>query len=228
MYFKVLFMDNEKELSVKAIQDIRAIMERSARFITLSGWSGVWAGCVGLAGAFIAYTWLKDVPETYSNAYPSAPAGILAIGEYGEVTFKFIILALIVLLVAVAGGYYFTWKKTKASGQKLWNSASKRMVAHMAIPLVAGALFSLLFLNNGHELYVAPTCLVFYGLALINGSKYTISDIRYLGFSELGLGFINMALPGCGLICWAIGFGLLHILYGIIMWNKYDNTRARG
>ncbi len=202
-------MNDEKELSVKAIQDIRAIMERSARFITLSGWSGIWAGCAGLAGSAIAYSWLQE-PE-----------------EYGQMVSKFIALAIVVLAIALAGGYYFTWKKTRSNGQKFWNSASRRMVAHMAVPLIAGAMFCILFLYNRHEVYIAPACLVFYGLALINGSKYTISDIMYLGYSELVLGFICMFLPGYGLTCWAIGFGVLHILYGIIMWNKYDNTKAR-
>lgn len=220
-------MDKETELSVKTLQDIKAIMERSARFITLSGWSGIWAGAVGLAGAAIAYTWLAGLPEGYTTGYRQVQAGLFSMGEYSPLTFRFIILALVVLLVALAGGYYFTWKKTRANGHKVWNSASKRMLGHMAIPLIAGGFFSLFFLNNGHEMYIAPACLVFYGLALINGSKYTISDIRYLGFSELGLGLINMMLPGYGLICWAIGFGVLHILYGIIMWNKYDNIKAR-
>lgn len=219
-------MNNEKELSVQALRDIRAIMERSAKFITLSGWSGIWAGTVGLAGAYIAYRWLNDLPDTNHEVYLAAPAGIITAGEYSDITLKFVGLALTVLLVALAGGYYFTWKKTRNNGHKMWNSASRRMLSHMAVPLAAGGLFSLLFLANGHEMYIAPACLVFYGLALINGSKYTISDIRYLGYSELGLGFINMFWPGYGLTFWALGFGVLHILYGIIMWNKYDKTEA--
>lgn len=219
-------MNKDTELSVRALQDIKAMMERSAKFITLSGWSGIWAGAVGLAGAYVAHLWLKDLPEIYYNTYRTAPAGVISAGEYNDLSYRFIALAITVLLLAFAGGLYFTWKKTKNNGDKLWNSASRRMLGHMAIPLVAGGMFSLLFLNNGHEMYIAPACLVFYGLALINGSKYTISDIRYLGFSELGLGCINMFLPGYGLTFWALGFGVLHILYGIIMWNKYDNNRA--
>lgn len=219
-------MDNEKELSVQALRDIRAIMERSAKFITLSGWSGIWAGAVGLAGAYVAYLWLKELPEIYYNTYRTAPSGVISAGEYNDISYRFIALAITVLVVALAGGYYFTWKKTRNNGHKMWNSASRRMLGHMAVPMVAGGLFSLLFLANGHEMYIAPACLVFYGLALINGSKYTISDIRYLGYSELGLGFINMFWPGYGLTFWALGFGVLHILYGIIMWNKYDKTEA--
>ena len=219
-------MDNEKELSVQALQDIKAMMERSAKFITLSGWSGIWAGAVGLAGAYVAFLWMDGMQATNHEVYLTAPAGIITGGEYSDITLRFIGLALTVLLVAVAWGLYFTCRKTSNNGAKLWNSASRRMLGHMAVPMVAGGMFCLLFLSNGHEMYIAPACLLFYGLALINGSKYTLSDIRYLGYSELGLGFINMFLPGYGLTFWALGFGVLHILYGVIMWNKYDNRKV--
>lgn len=218
---------NNKQQSLEALNDIRDIMEKSARFITLSGWSGIWAGCVGLIGAYIANTWLNGAPDLYYNGYRTPPADVISSAEYYSLSFRFFILAVVVLIVALAGGYYFTWRRTLKTGQKMLNSASRRMIIHMAVPLIAGGLFSLMFLFNGHEMYIGPACLIFYGLALINGSKYTVSDIKYLGYSELTLGIINMALPGYGLTCWAIGFGVLHILYGIIMWNKYDKTTSR-
>ncbi|MCB0697844.1 MAG: hypothetical protein KDC07_10795, partial [Chitinophagaceae bacterium] len=175
---------------------------------------------------YIANLWLSELPTAYYNIYRTAPS-VLTSEQLNEANFKFIALAIGVLAVAVAGGYYFTWQKTKKTGGSFWNSASKRMLWHMAVPLAAGGLFSLIFLRNGHEMYIAPTCLVFYGLALLNGSKYTVSDIKYLGLSELALGCINLFIPGYGLTCWAIGFGVLHILYGIIMWNRYDNIKQR-
>ena len=97
----------------------------------------------------------------------------------------------------------------------------------MAVPLAMGGIFSLFFLANGHEAYIAPACLIFYGIALYNGSKYTYSDIMYLGYMEMALGVANMFFLGYGLTFWAIGFGALHILYGLIMWNKYDKKAAK-
>jgi hypothetical protein len=96
------------------------------------------------------------------------------------------------------------------------------MVRAMALPLLAGGIFCLGFMQYGHALYLAPACLVFYGLALYNGSKYTLSEIRYLGLLEVLLGVVCLFMPGYGLYFWAAGFGVLHILYGIVMWNKYD------
>lgn len=217
-------MNSDNYNSVEALRDIKSIMERSARFISLSGWSGVWAGSVGLAGAYIAHSWLNHLPGNYYyNIYRSVPSSeILSAEQYHTYTWRFMFLAIIVLTVALTGGIYFTWRKTRLKGQTLWNAASKRMVEHMTAPMLAGGVFAILFLYNGHEMYIAPTCLVFYGMALINGSKYTLSDIKYLGYLEVLLGIVNMLLPGYGLTCWAIGFGVLHIVYGVIMWNKYD------
>ncbi len=207
-------MNNENVSSIDTLRDIKNIMERSARFISLSGWSGIWAGCVALVGSFIAKTWLDELPAAYQEMTD----------EYRAIAGRFVTLAAIVLAVAIAGGVYFTWKKANKKGQKIWNGASKRMLMHIAVPMLAGGIFSLLFLYNGHVMYIAPACLVFYGLALINGGKYTLSDIQYLGYMELVLGFITMFLPGYGLIFWAIGFGALHIIYGVFMWNKYDKN----
>jgi hypothetical protein len=216
----------DHETSLKTLQDIRSIMERSARFISLSGWSGIWAGSVGLVGSYIAGQWLRQLPAAYYNPYRTAPATV-ADADYNAIVLRFIILALAVFIVALAGGYYFTWRKTRLQGGSVWNSASRRMFTEIAIPLVAGGIFALNFLHNRHEGYIAPTCLVFYGLALINGSKYTLSDIKYLGLCELLLGCISLTMPGYGLTFWAIGFGALHILYGIIMWNKYDKKSVK-
>ncbi len=199
----------EQETSLQALQDIRSIMERSARFISLSGWSGVWAGAMALAGSYIAYTWLQDMSVQYYSPM---------------VAMQFIYLAVGVLIAALTGGVFFTWRKAKQQGGQLWNAASKRMLVQMAIPMTAGGVFALVFLMNWHIAYIAPACLAFYGLALINSSKYTLSDIKYLGGCEVILGCIGLFLPGYGLMLWAIGFGVLHILYGIVMWNKYDKN----
>jgi hypothetical protein len=214
-------IQEEQTDSLKALQDIRSIMERSARFISLSGWSGIWAGCMALAGSAVAYNWLQQYCDTNGTVPMDLP-----IDGYNNLVIKFLGLAIGILLVALAGGYYFTWRKTKRQGGSIWNSASRRMMTQMAIPLTAGGIFALHFLYTGNEAYIAPICLVFYGMALINGSKYTISDIKYLGLCEMALGCICLFLHGYGLIFWAMGFGILHIVYGTIMWNKYDKRLA--
>jgi hypothetical protein len=96
----------------------------------------------------------------------------------------------------------------------------------MLIPLVAGGIFCIAMLYHGGAfiLLISPAMLIFYGLSLVNGSKYTLHDIRYLGCLEIVLGLIAVFNLGYGIIFWALGFGVLHIIYGALMWFKYDRN----
>lgn len=210
--------DNKMEAPIDTLKEIRSIMERSARFLSLSGWSGIWAGSVALIGAGIAYSLLKQFNHNDFSEYPLE-------GLYSGVDIlkQFLFLAVTVFVVTLTGGYYFTYRKNKKAGISIWNSASKKMIINLAIPLLAGAVVILAMMRNGDWQYVSSCCLIFYGLALINGSKYTVSDIKYLGLLEVILGCIGLFIsPGYGLYLWAFGFGVLHIVYGVIMWRKYD------
>jgi hypothetical protein len=131
----------------------------------------------------------------------------------------------VVLLCSLLSAFYFTWRKAKKNRVPMWEHTSKKLLINLLIPLVAGGLFVLGLLYHHEWIFVAPVCLVFYGLALVNASKYTLTDIRYIGLIEIVLGLINMFWPPYSLFFWAIGFGLLHIIYGWIMWRKYDKTQ---
>jgi len=200
--------DTSEKSSIQAIHDIRNLMEKSARFLSLSGWSGIWAGLVALGGACCAHIIIQD----YTDSGAQGP---------DDLRFKLILVAAIVFLVAVAGGIFFTLKKTKKQGQKVWNPISRKMLINLIIPLAAGGVFVMSFLYWNDLHYLVPTCLVFYGLSLINTSKYTLPDIRYLGLLEILLGALALFIVGYGLWFWTVGFGFLHIIYGIIMWRKY-------
>ncbi len=208
--------NDNNDKSLETLQEIRSIMERSARFLSLSGWSGVWAGFVALVGAIIANVQLKQYYIAY-NARASFQGS-----DFMTLRNNLVFLAIGVFLLALAGGIYFTYRNNKPTGQPIWNHASRKMVIHLLIPMAAGAFMVCAFLWKGDWAYVAPTCLIFYGLALINASKYTLSDIKYLGLTEAILGVIGLfILPHYGLYLWAFGFGILHIVYGMIMWRKY-------
>jgi hypothetical protein len=202
--------------SLEDIKDIRRIMERSSRFISLSGLSGVSAGICALIGAYIGYRML----DGYYGSYNSR--GIFSGDDFSKLKLKMLAVAFTTFIVAFISSYYLTWRKAKRQGLPVWDHTSKRLAWNMIVPLVAGGGFILGMLRYDAWLFVSPACLVFYGLALVNASKYTLSDIRYLGYCEIVLGLINMAYPGYGLWFWAVGFGVLHIVYGTIMWMKYE------
>jgi hypothetical protein len=203
--------------TLEALREIRSIMDRSARFVSLSGWSGVWAGSVALIGAYIAYQWLQKPGYEHIGT-----ALYASVEHFDSVTANFIFLGIAVFAAAVGGVFFFTQRKAKRLGQKVWNNASRQMLEQLFYPVFAGSIFCFMFIYYGCGMFVAPTCLVFYGLALISASRHTLSDIRYLGMLDVALGCTSMFFPGFGLIFWAMGFGVLHILYGVMMWSKYD------
>lgn len=202
--------------SLQDIKDIRQIMERSSRFISLSGLSGVAAGVCALAGAFIG----NSILRSYYGSYNST--GFFSGDDFSRLKIKLTALGAGVFVIAFVSSFYLTWRKAKKLNQPIWNLASRRLAWNMLVPLVAGAAFILGMLRYDAWMFVAPASLIFYGLALVNASKYTLSDIRYLGYCEILLGLINLFFIGYGLWFWAIGFGVLHIAYGISMWWKYE------
>lgn len=198
----------------KDLASIRDIMERSAKFISLSGLSGVLAGIYALAGAIAAYFLVHYPVSPFNYRIYSATAP--------DTLWKLLLIAFLVLSASLITGFYFSNKKAKKHGLKIWSSASKRLFVNLAIPLITGGLFIIIMLAQGHYGLAAPASLIFYGLALIQGSTNTYDEIRYLGFSEIVIGLICALLPGYGLHFWALGFGVLHVFYGAIMYNKYD------
>jgi hypothetical protein len=134
----------------------------------------------------------------------------------------FIINGLSVLTLALTFGVYFTFRKAKKNNQTIWNSSSKRLFANLLLPLMTGGIFCLILFYHGMIGLIAPATLIFYGLALINAGKYTLHDIKYLGVLEIILGLIASIYIGYGLLFWALGFGVLHIIYGTLMYFKYE------
>jgi hypothetical protein len=201
--------------SLEALRDIKRMMERSSRFISLSGLSGVSAGICALIGAWLAHGWIAGTGrDIATDALPAEARDVVEL--------KLILLALATLLAALITSTWFTWRKARKSQLPVWDLTSKKLAINMAIPLAAGGFFVLGLLAHSGWAFVAPACLVFYGLALVNASKYTLTDIRYLGLLEIVLGCVNMYYLHWGLYFWTMGFGVLHIIYGLIMWWKYE------
>lgn len=194
------------------LQDIRRLMQRSSRFLSLSGLSGVAAGVWALAGVAIAGGWI-DAYNRSGVIYPEA-------GELLQK--KLVVLGLIVFFLSLLSAWYFTWRKAEKNHLPLWDSVSRRLVFHLGIPLLAGGLFILAMLLQGEWRFAAPASLCFYGVALLSSSRYTVREVQYLGIAEVVLGIVCAFNPGLALIYWALGFGGFHIIYGVWMWMKYD------
>jgi len=196
------------------LASIRNLMERSVKFISLSGLSGILAGTYALIGAAGAYFLIQYPLSITSYRQESIQPTVVIV--------NLLLIALAVLAASLITGFWLSSRKAKKMGTTIWNETSKRLFINLLIPLITGGIFILILLYNGHYGVVASACLVFYGLALINASANLYEEIRYLGYSEIILGLLSASLPGYGLLFWAIGFGVLHIFYGSLMYRKYD------
>ncbi|TYA86801.1 hypothetical protein [Seonamhaeicola marinus] len=194
---------------LKDISEIKDLMNKSSRFISLSGLSGILAGTYALIGASIAYYLVTQ----YSN-------GIMYF--HGWVFESCLFTLVMVGLLSVATGILLTTRKAKKQGAKIWDSTSKRLVFNFLVPLAVGGLYILIILTQGKYGQSGGLMLIFYGLALVNASKYSIGDIKYLGYIQIILGLIGAYEPGYGFWLWVLGFGVMHIVYGTWMHFKYD------
>ncbi len=215
----------------KEIQDelasIRNLMERSSKFISLSGLSGILAGIYALIGAGVAYYFLYVNPQYslsgWNRRYFAIDARIDVSREIiSDQTYIILSIASVVLVASLLTGYILTRNKAKRKGQAVWSSTSRALLFHMAVPLTTAGILILILIFRSHYGLTAPVSLIFYGLALIGASSFTFSMVKYLGLCEIALGLIAACLPGYGLLFWAIGFGVLHIIYGSAMYLKYD------
>jgi hypothetical protein len=221
---------SEHDQHLDDLRHIRGIMDRSTRFLSLSGLSGIWAGVVALAGAVAANRDHQALLfDGHVREYASAVNEVspLWLDRVWKQHIDFLLLdAIIVLVVALIGAWWFTWRRSRATGQGLFDPSARRLMMNLLLPLGAGGIFSLALLFHGEALMVAPATLVFYGLALLNASKYTLEEVRWLGISEVALGLIAAFWLGAGLMFWALGFGVLHIIYGSLMWMRHERTTA--
>ena len=197
------------EKQFEDLKAIREMMEKSSKFLSLSGLSGILAGLTATAGAAFAYLYLLRDPSATDYSRP-------------QVILILLTTAFIVLSLSIGFGIFFSWKKARKMNQRLFNKVTMKTLYNLCIPLITGGILSLIFIYRGEIEIVAAITLIFYGLALINASRYTFDEIHYLGITEVILGIAAAIFLYNGIIFWTIGFGICHIIYGAIMYKKYD------
>lgn len=198
----------EEQDYIQDIAEIRSMMERSSKFLSLSGWAGILAGVYALTGAWIAYSVLEFHPNEIFYSYPDLT--------------NIILTATGVLFLSLVSALLDSRRKARKNDKKAWNATSRRLLTSMAVPLFAGGILIVLLISKGLLGLIAPLTLLFYGLALYNAGTYTIKEVRVMGFVQMILGLLNVAFISYGLLFWAIGFGVVHILYGIYMYFRFE------
>ena len=207
-------MKEEKDY-IKDISEIRSMMERSSRFLSLSGLSGVMAGIYALAGALVAYLVFGFNPDSVTYTITSesgSPANISNV----------IFVALVILALALGTVIYLSRRNAGKRGEKIWSTTTRRLLANMMVPLSAGGILIVILIMNNLAGLAAPVSMIFYGLALFTASKMTFEEVKLMGVIQIFLGLVAASFIQYSLIIWALGFGVVNIVYGIFMHYKYE------
>lgn len=193
---------------INDIAEIRSMMERSSKFLSLSGWAGILAGIYALVGAWIAYSVFEFIPKEIFYSH----------GQLHQV----VLLAVGIFVLALLTAIFFSKRKANSKGESIWNATSKRLLLNISVPALTGGFLVLILVSKEMIGLAAPFLLIFYGLSLFVAGNYTIKEVKVLGIFQLFLGLINILFIEYGLFFWAIGFGVLHIFYGIYMHFSYE------
>lgn len=197
---------------IQDLEEIRLMMERSSRFLTLSGWSGILAGIYALVGVYMANKILGFNPDIINYTAKNSSSGWWII----------VLIAIVVLSLALGTAIFLSRHKAVKKGEGIWNAASRQLLANMAVPLVSGGALLLVLISKDLIGLIMPLTLIFYGLALYSAGKFTYTEVKYLGLIQIGLGVLAVLFINYSLIIWAIGFGFLHIVYGVYMYFRYE------
>ena len=210
---------DKKQSPLAELREIRQLMERSSTFLSLSGLAGIIVGILAIASVVVACVLIGCSP-TQPGIYP-----FNAVQDKATETTYYLLLFsdfAIVLIVSLFTGVFFAMRKAKKKGFPIWDAQASRLLINMLIPLCVGGFYCMILFYHGHYALIAPSTLIFYGLALINASKYTLNDIRYLGIMEVIVGLLASVFLQYGLLFWAFGFGILHIIYGTKIYFKHE------
>ncbi len=200
-------MENKEALNT--LNDIKEMMERSSKFKAISGLSIIIIGILAsLVSAYI-YFFLGDY-------HINTPAK-------WRIT---VIIAIALLVVAFATVFVMSYLKAKRLNLRFaFDTTMRRLLLTFFVPMVAGGLLCIALLTQQHYGLVSSITLIFYGLALINSSNFSYLELRYLGYAELALGLIDCFLVDYAVLAWFLGFGVFHIVFGIIFMLKYGRRK---
>lgn len=211
MYFKVLLNMKKPE---EELAEIKSMMERSTRFLSLSGLSGILAGIYSLSAAGLAWHWIYFPSSSWSTGTESL--------SFQDLLNRLLLLSLVTLIAAVSSAYFLSKKKGAGNAQPFWSPASKRFLQSLFLPVALGGFFCFALLHESAFELIPAAMLLFYGIGLVQSAQFTLGEIKNLGYTQLALGLIAAFFPDFGLLCWALGFGLFHVIYGTLMYFRHE------
>lgn len=199
------------------IKVIHEMMERSSRFLHISGFAGVVAGIIALLAAWITHDQLSFKPDSFNYDYT----------KMGDNPWNILLLGLGTLILSFGLGFMLARRNARKHGASSWTATSRKMLSYFATPLLAGGLVIVFFWFKGWVAMAAPLSLIFYGLGLLHASHFTLTDIKYLGSIEVILGLAAIIWVQYSVFIWGFGFGIVHIGYGMYIYFQYERMTSQ-
>ena len=212
---------NMKEQEIKdTLSDIRNMMERSQKVVFLDGTAGILAGIWAIIGAIAVSLVI------YGTVTPLWMTSVQPVADASAHTF--IILSVICVAVFCAA-FLSVWNMSRRRAIKqgmefVLDAGSRNLLKTFFSVMVVGGLACLTPIANGLWSLIPGFMLLFYGLALvvISPIAFKIPITSLLGYIMIAIGIAALCLPTYGLCLWTIGFGLVHLLWGIWFSLRYN------
>jgi hypothetical protein len=169
-------------------------MESASTFTALSGWGLVAVGVVGLLAAFLA--WRAGQPEKLSIWLPAALVGVICAGAANA-------------------------SKARRLEMPLWSGSFRKVAWVMTPVLAAGALLTFALVGANARYLLPGTWLALYGAGVTAGGTFSLRAVRWMGLALVVLGGLALRVPQQGIVFLAVGFGILHILFGVYLVGKH-------
>jgi hypothetical protein len=175
---------------------IRETMERSTAFTAVPGYGGAFMGLTAIAASVIA------------NSQP-------LVNDWLTVWFSEAVLAFAI-------GLFAMWQKSKIAKIPLNSAPARKFAMSFLPPLICGVVLTFGLWRFGHFEAMIPAWLLLYGAAVICGGAFSVRIVPVMGWCFVALGAIAFLLPaGYGNLVMGFGFGVLHIIFGIIIARKF-------
>ncbi len=195
------FREPDAREAEENLRVIRQLMERSTKYSTFSGFSGILAGAASITGCLVTRSLSQTDPAAFRVA--------------------FLVTWSLVILFAIGADYLLTKRRAARVGKRVLSRLGKQMFLASAPGLGTGALLTLYFLRHNLLGDIYPVWMLCYGIAVCAVGLFSQREVSYLGAAFLLAGAATLLFcPTFGLPMMAVTFGAFHILYGIAVSRK--------
>lgn len=174
---------------------IRDTMERAASFTAVPGWGGVVIGVTALGAGAVAFD--RPLHEQFLVWLAEA------------------LLALVIAWLAVR-------IKSKRLALSLQSRPARRALLSFMPPLLAGAILTAVLYHLQIFGVTPGLWLLLYGAAVVTGGAFSVRIVPVMGLCFMSVGAVSLFAPSqWGNIFLMLGFGGLHIAFGIVIARRY-------